>query len=759
MENTLKNRIEGLLKEKKLVDILEEKDFYFEKSKAALDTFIEFNDLELLADMKNQNFSTMDAVNAYVKMNNKAGNFVEITNRLVAYLDSKAKNKKDYNEYHDDRTIAQAGIRQHLWIRQLILYKINSSFCTQSIRNAIEYLQNPYEKISIISEVHKEAISNCLLNKSYRLSSFVNDVRCFFSEFNIPISNPANTTYFFSRIIYNLRDIWCNKINGLAARDTSIDWKDDFVSHFINNPDKKIIGWWHCLPTRAQDVIPKLEQKIKEDNHFYFYYIASNKATHRAKVKDFATFDTYKEKLEIWKGWKIDGLKDNIEDYQDSSHFAKIAFVFEEFIQLDEPLELEQFFWYKNSNPPGRMNVVAYSMVESNKIYNNMDSINNMKQLLHENGQIILQGAPGTGKTYNTAALALSTLGISYDLSNHKEIMEKYNKCIEDNRIYFTSFHQSMDYEDFIEGIKSEVVGGRISYTVKDGIFKEICGGKTTKKLSFNEQYEVLKQLISKNEEGALSFETSVDREPFKIKINTGGNLNVFTGKSLEAPKPGTSITKEFLEKHPEDNPNIAYIKPIREFMENIELPKVLIIDEINRGNISRIFGELISLLEYDKRKNGKHPLTAILPYSKTKFTIPSNVYIIGTMNTTDRSTGRIDYAIRRRFAFYTLESSVEVITQHYDNNGKKHQGSKAVKLFGVIRDYIKENRTDDLKLNELMIGHSYFMADNEEELLRKMRYSIKPLIEEYIKDGLINPINDLEVLFEQWENIVKEPV
>lgn len=757
MENALKNRIEGLLKEKKLVDILEEKDFCFEKSKAALDAFIEFNDLELLADMKNQNFSTMDAVDAYTKINDKARSFIEIINKLVAYLDSKAKNKSEYNEYHDDRTIAQAGIRQHLWIRQLILYKLDPSLCTQSIRNAIEYLQNPYDKISIISEDHKEAISNCLLNKNYHLSSFVNDVRRFFSEFNISISNPSNTTFLFTRIIYSLRDIWCNKINGLAARDTSIDWKDDFANHFINNPDKKIIGWWHCLPTKSQDVIPKLQQKIEEDLYFYFYYISSNKATHRAKVKDFATVDTYKEKSEIWKGWQIDGLEDNIEDYQDSSHFAKIAFVFEDFIQLDEPLELEQFFWYKNSNPPGRMNVVAYSIVESDKIDNNMDSINNMKQLLQENGQIILQGAPGTGKTYNTAALALSTLGISYDLNNHYEIMEKYNKCIEDNRIYFTSFHQSMDYEDFIEGIKSEVVGGGIKYVVKDGIFKEICEGKTIKKLSFYEQYEVLKQLIYK--EDTLLFETPVDREPFKIKINSGGNLNVFTGKSLETSKPGTSITKELLERQPEDNPNIAYIKPIREFMENMELPRVLIIDEINRGNISRIFGELISLLEYDKRKNGKHPLTAILPYSKTKFTIPSNVYIIGTMNTTDRSTGRIDYAIRRRFAFYTLESSVEVITQHYDNNGEKYLGSKAAKLFSAIRNFIKENRTDDLKLSELMIGHSYFMANSEEELLRKMRYSTKPLIEEYIKDGLINPIVNLEVLFEQWDNIVKESV
>lgn len=110
-----------------------------------------------------------------------------------------------------------------------------------------------------------------------------------------------------------------------------------------------------------------------------------------------------------------------------------------------------------------------------------------------------------------------------------------------------------------------------------------------------------------------------------------------------------------------------AFIKAVKDEYhledETSTKPHVLIIDEINRGNISRIFGELITLLEADKRTGeGAHPIKVKLPYSKEDFSVPSNLYIIGTMNTTDRSTGSIDYAVRRRFAFITLKTDPEVI-------------------------------------------------------------------------------------------------
>ena len=165
----------------------------------------------------------------------------------------------------------------------------------------------------------------------------------------------------------------------------------------------------------------------------------------------------------------------------------------------------------------------------------------------------------------------------------------------------------------------------------------------------------------------------------------------------------------------------------------------VLIIDEINRGNVSKIFGELITLLEADKRidKNNpdQHTKWVTLPYSKEEFCVLSNLYIIGTMNTTDRSVGNIDYAVRRRFAFVTLKSKKEVIEEHYKNDERLK--NKALVLFDAIKSFLEKYKFE-MDVEDLMVGHSYFLAKDEEELELKWRYEIIPLLREYYKDGII---------------------
>ena len=151
----------------------------------------------------------------------------------------------------------------------------------------------------------------------------------------------------------------------------------------------------------------------------------------------------------------------------------------------------------------------------------------------------------------------------------------------------------------------------------------------------------------------------------------------------------------------------------------------VLIIDEINRGNVSKIFGELISLLEADKRVGGDHPLTVTLPYSKESFSVPSNLYIIGTMNTTDRSVGSIDYAVRRRFAFVTLEADENKVPEGNARN-----------LFNAVKNFLNKSKYD-MDIEDLMVGHSYFMDANN--LQMKWQYEILPLLMEYHKDGIIS--------------------
>ena len=358
-----------------------------------------------------------------------------------------------------------------------------------------------------------------------------------------------------------------------------------------------------------------------------------------------------------------------------------------------------------------------------------------------------------TGKTYNTAALALSILGIQFNPNDHNEIMKLYDEQRKNNCIFFTTFHQSMGYEDFVEGLKPEVAenGKDVLYRVEDGIFKKICSQK--EKTDFEQQYQLLQNLLKK---GELRFETKTDHSPFTVILNSSGNLSISSGKYLENGSSATSITKEKLEKRDPGDKNSCYIEVIRDYMNKelqVSKPCVLIIDEINRGNISKIFGELITLLEADKRQNGEHPVSVILPYSKKEFSVPSNIYIIGTMNTTDRSTGRIDYAVRRRFAFYTLEADTEAIVSHYKE--KVELGEKANQLFNAVREFISDNKTEDLEMDELMVGHSYFMASSAEELRLKLDYEIIPLIKEYEKDGLLQPSDELKDKINEWESLL----
>ena len=298
-------------------------------------------------------------------------------------------------------------------------------------------------------------------------------------------------------------------------------------------------------------------------------------------------------------------------------------------------------------------------------------------QLLKYKHNIILQGAPGTGKTYNTAAIALSVLGITdIDLTDHEKVMERY-KSLQDNQIFFTTFHQSLDYEDFVEGLKPYVQTDEtgqsigVTYEPEDGIFKRACRAVQTD--------------------------------------------------------------------------------------ESNELPVVLILDEINRGNISKIFGELITLLEADKREGSSHPIQVTLPYSKLPFSVPLNLYIIGTMNTTDRSTGSLDYALRRRFAFVTLKSKVAVIEKYYDGIQNPNLKSIAVALFNDIKAFIEnpQHLSSELDIDDLMVGHSFFMAATEQELFYKIRYEVIPLVNEYINDGILNvKADEKKKAFQAWESL-----
>ena len=266
------------------------------------------------------------------------------------------------------------------------------------------------------------------------------------------------------------------------------------------------------------------------------------------------------------------------------------------------------------------------------QVYMTEDRYDTLVALLKNKKNIILQGAPGVGKTYTAKRLAYSMMGKK-----------------DDSRIEFVQFHQSYSYEDFIMGYKPNDDGFKLT----NGVFYQFC--------------------------------------------QTAAN-------------------------HPDDD-------------------YFFIIDEINRGNLSKIFGELLMLIEKDYRG-----AKATLAYSGISFSVPKNLYIIGMMNTADRSLALIDYALRRRFSFFEMEPG-------FNSDGfKKYQASLHNETFDVLIDRVKElNRdiyTDDSLGAGFRIGHSYFCGQTEcsEEWLREVvYYDLIPMLQEYWFDD--------KTKLQKWEN------
>jgi 5-methylcytosine-specific restriction protein B len=393
--------------------------------------------------------------------------------------------------------------------------------------------------------------------------------------------------------------------------------------------------------------------------------------------------------------------------------------------------------------------------------------------ILAERKNIILTGAPGTGKTYATSEIAVALCdGADKVPQNRGDIMKRYKKLIKAGQITFTTFHQSLDYEEFVEGLKPNCDDAEhITYEVKPGIFKRIAKQALKESYSgtvdnFDEVWEKFLNDILENKE--ISIPSTSPGTSIRYGLSTVNSLKFLDLSAGTLTKQNIYDAYRELKSRPSGafqsymNAVVKYLqgeyglnpyKPGVLSQLNDVKPYVLIIDEINRGNISKIFGELITLLEKDKRLGKENEIAVTLPYSQETFGVPPNLYIIGTMNTADRSIGQIDYALRRRFAFVPLQSDGTVI-DNYD----KYQGGakqKALDLFDAINNFLKEDGVvnGDLEAEDLMLGHSYFLCSSVEELKRRLDYEIIPLIKEYEKDGII--MSDKEKIkaeIERWE-------
>jgi hypothetical protein len=416
-------------------------------------------------------------------------------------------------------------------------------------------------------------------------------------------------------------------------------------------------------------------------------------------------------------------------------------------------------------------------------------------QVIEYDKNLILYGPPGTGKTYYSAiyAVAICDNKSLNELTDYEYVMKRYNELKNEQRIVFTTFHQSYGYEEFIEGIKPVVsdeitdVSGDISYKVTPGIFKKFCETAKRSKVKIDkfdipEDATVWKATIRKivsedcfknnrvridfgiDSEGASAFVN--DMKLGDIIITTDGSRSKINGISIISKNEAYLLDSEddtttrdviWLATHiDKDIKNInknrilhrrtvarvpgmqvgdivALAKENNSDLSSMEIqknekPYVFVIDEINRGNISKIFGELITLIECTRREGMPEATEALLPYSGDPFSIPKNVYILGTMNTADRSIALMDTALRRRFSFIEMMPETDIL---------RSIGADKVGDLNVADMLDKMNeRISFLYDREHTIGHAFFTELKDDpsivRLQRIFEKSVIPLLQEY---------------------------
>ena len=441
---------------------------------------------------------------------------------------------------------------------------------------------------------------------------------------------------------------------------------------------------------------------------------------------------------------------------------------------------------------------------------------------------IVLYGAPGTGKTYDVPELAVRLCDPAFMAAepSREEIVSRYNQLKTEKRIAFTTFHQSLDYEDWIEGLRPVVnENSQVTYEIESGIFKKLCE-EAERPVVKDKQVGISDNAVIWKVSLQGTGDNNVRRECMEnnhIRIGWDGygpvisdetDWSVYNGEGkqildayINKMKIGDIVMScyssqtidaigvvvgdyEFEDKFPnykrvrrvnwlvkDINENIVEmndgktmtlgtvyrlnsitldnVKSILEKyntsskMEENDKAYVMVIDELNRGNVSKVFGELITLLEADKRKGRINAESVVLPYSKKGFHIPNNVYLIATMNTADRSLGSLDYAIRRRFAFIA-EKPFGLDVDGFDEELFEKVSSLFVKNFDEYKESgwdqtmkleSADTLSEEYKPEDVWIGHSYFLMQDEEgedNTSNRLLYEIIPLLEEYVRDGVL---------------------
>ncbi|RXR20196.1 McrB family protein [Flavobacterium stagni] len=708
---------------------------------------------------------------------------------IVSYCDVNANGKRLYNQYEDKRTIAKAGVRMGSWINGLIDFKLNPDGLFGSTKNAFNYLLYPREHSTILSENHRVQIIEHYLQLPYRAETFNQNLLALFGQYNLQVVNPDNYTYLLSELIYHYELEW-KKSKGMTFRNL-VEQLNAVIRE--ENLDFEPVGW---SKNRKYVWLKDRENIIGDD---IAHYEISSRTLHNNKIFVDIHFEGKKKEREYFYN-NIQELPENLEWF-DWWKSKSIGYK-EEFSLLDKDIvtKVLSALEYFESTIGNQIRQLKIEKFPSSQ--NTLPSSKNLAMPLNQ----ILYGPPGTGKTHNSINTALQLIDDeevnAIELTVREDVKVLYDKKVEEGQIAFTTFHQSMSYEDFIEGIKPLKPNGQdkqVLYDVVPGLFKTLAAkalhnfilhareGKKEKSYSFDEFHNnYLNHINQPANLNTVLFTTINDKELKLLSVNGTSIIVKFVwynkAQGIEATQP-FSVTKDKIRQlfeagiNPHEITNMketfapffkhnlsvyyAVYKSFYDYVntqgfdlsENeetsitltedfellldayslltpVEIERglaesqnyVLIIDEINRGNVSQIFGELITLIEDDKRLGKPEAIQVTLPYSKEKFGVPPNLYILGTMNTADRSVEALDTALRRRFSFTEMPPQYDL---------KELQGEVyGYPLHAILK---KLNQHIEILLNrDHLIGHSYFLNKTEATLQESFYKNIIPLLQEY---------------------------
>lgn len=395
------------------------------------------------------------------------------------------------------------------------------------------------------------------------------------------------------------------------------------------------------------------------------------------------------------------------------------------------------------------------------------NEINELIDVLLAKYQLVLQGPPGTGKTYTAKDIAEKLIfdSISEDKKIQKDRLES------SHQFKLVQFHPSYTYEDFVRGIEAQGTESGIEYNAVEKHLSLFARKATEnwvnhfsnpvdvhRKNWISEKFDLFIEHISQEFANSINGQISLTDSVYIMQIDDdclryrgdawakSSRINYSDLRNIieiNLDGPDNPIIPASISKHAFHRSSYygAVLKKFFDYSghyesaetEQEELKKfVLIIDELNRANLPSVLGELIYALEY----RGENIETVYEVEGSRTMQLPKNLFIIGTMNTADRSVGHIDYAIRRRFAFVDILPDESVITTV---EGKS--------LFKKVSDLFinAENQTPslhlspDFKYKDVQLGHSYFIGDVD-KLKNKLKYEIKPILLEYLKDGILLP-------------------